>query len=72
MNFHPHIHAILLGGGLASNNQWKDNGENFFLPIRVISKVFRGKYLEELKRLWEEDKLVFQKNFVTIIRSRSF
>ena len=59
MNFHPHIHAILLGGGLASNNQWKDNGENFFLLIRVISKVFRGKYLEELKRLWEEDKLVF-------------
>lgn len=59
MNFHPHIHAILLGGGLASNNQWKDNGENFFLPIRVISKVFRGKYLEEPKRLWEEDKLVF-------------
>ena len=59
MNFHPHIHTILLGGGLASNNQWKDNGENFFLPIRVISKVFRGKYLEELKRLWKEDKLVF-------------
>ncbi len=59
MNFHPHIHTILLGGGLASNNQWKDNGENFFLLIRVISKVFRGKYLEELKRLWEEDKLVF-------------
>ena len=59
MNFHPHIHAILLGGGLASNNQWKDNGENFFLPIRVISKVFRGKYLEKLKRLWKEDKLVF-------------
>jgi len=75
MNFHPHIHTILLGGGLASNNQWKDNGENFFLPIRVISKVFRGKYLEELKRLWKEDKLVFHgtaKNFVTIIRSRSF
>ena len=59
MNFHPHIHTVLLGGGLASNNQWRDNGENFFLPIRVISKVFRGKYLEELKRLWEEDKLVF-------------
>ena len=45
MNFHPHIHTILLGGGLASNNQWKDNGENFFLPIQVISKMFRGKYL---------------------------
>ena len=51
MNFHPHIHTILLGGGLTSDNQWKDNGENFFLPVRAISKVFRWKYLEELKRL---------------------
>ena len=59
MNFHPHIHTILLGGGLASNNQWKDNGENFFLPIRVISKMFRGKYLDELKSLWNDSKLKF-------------
>ena len=59
MNFHPHIHTILLGGGLTSDNQWKDKGESFFLPVQVISKVFRGKYLEELKTLWEEDKLIF-------------
>lgn len=59
MNFHPHIHTILLGGGLTSDNQWKDKGEDFFLPVQVISKVFRGKYLEELKTLWEEDKLIF-------------
>ena len=56
MNFHPHIHTILLGGGLTAKNQWKDNGNDFFLPIRVISKVFRGKYLEELKLLWKEEK----------------
>lgn len=59
MNFHPHIHTILLGGGLTAKNQWKDNGNDFFLPIRVISKVFRGKYLEELKLLWKEEKLQF-------------
>ena len=59
MNFHPHIHTILLGGGLTSKNQWKDNGNDFFLPIRVISKVFRGKYLEELKLLWKDEKLQF-------------
>ena len=46
MNFHPHIHTILLGGGLTSDNQWKDKGEDFFLPVQIISKVFRGKYLE--------------------------
>ena len=59
MNFHPHIHTILLGGGLTAKNQWKDNGNDFFLPIQVISKVFRGKYLDELKLLWKEEKLQF-------------
>ena len=59
MNFHPHIHTILLGGGLTTENKWKDNGNDFFLPIRVISKVFRGKYLEELKLLWKQEKLQF-------------
>ena len=59
MNFHPHIHTILLGGGLTSDNKWKDNGSDFFLPTYVISKVFRGKYMDELKYLWEENKLVF-------------
>ena len=59
MNFHPHIHVILLGGGLTEKNQWKDKGNEFFLPIKVLSKVFRGKYKEELKSLWEQDKLLF-------------
>ena len=59
MNFHPHIHTILLGGGLTSNNNWKDNGSDFFLPIHVISKMFRGKYMQALKHLWEENKLEF-------------
>ena len=40
MNFHPHIHAIVLGGGLDVKNHWKDNGKDFFLPIKVISKTF--------------------------------
>lgn len=40
-------------------NHWKDNGEDFFLPIKVISKVFRGKYLETLKQLWLDGKLEF-------------
>lgn len=59
MNFHPHIHAIVLGGGLDSRNHWKDNGEDFFLPVKVISSVFRGKYLAELKQLWTDEKLEF-------------
>ena len=56
MNFHPHIHTILLGGGLTSKNEWKDNGTAFFLPIWAISKVFRGKYMDELKNLWNTNQ----------------
>ena len=59
MNFHPHIHTILLGGGLTFKNEWKDNGTEFFLPIRVISRVFRGKYMDELKNLWNTNQLEF-------------
>ncbi len=69
MNFHPHIHTILLGGGLTQKNEWKDNGTEFFLPIQIISKVFRGKYMEELKKPLGDRQLKFHgtaKNTVTI------
>lgn len=59
MGFHPHIHAIVLGGGLDAQNHWKGSGEDFFLPAKVVSRLFRGKYLAELKQLWEDGELVF-------------
>lgn len=59
MNYHPHIHTIVLGSGLDAENKWKYTGGKFFLPYGVISRVFRGKYLEELKHLWNDLKLEF-------------
>ena len=59
MNYHPHIHVILLGSGLNAKNQWRDKGEEFFLPVRVMSKLFRGKYLDTLKTIslkWWDNK----------------
>ncbi len=59
MNFHPHVHAIVLGGGLDSKSCWKDKGDKFFLPVQVLSKVFRGKFMEHLKLSWENNLLEF-------------
>ena len=59
MNYHPHIHVILLGGGLTVKNQWRDKGAEFFLPVKVMSKLFRGKYMAELKSLYEAKNLQF-------------
>ena len=38
MNYHPHIHTIVLGGGLDKDNKWKDTGGKFFSPVWVIAK----------------------------------
>ena len=51
MNYHPHIHMILLGGGLDHSDNWKAADRKFFIPVKILSKVFRGKLLASLKEL---------------------
>lgn len=49
--FHPHVHCIVPGGGLsADRSQWISSGEHFFLPVRVLRMVFRGKLLSKLEQ----------------------
>ncbi|WP_173238700.1 IS91 family transposase [Legionella antarctica] len=48
---HIHVHCIISGGGLTKNKQWNHAKRAFLFPIRALSKVFRGKYLEQLKVL---------------------
>lgn len=59
MNYHPHLHTIVLGGGLDAGNKWKDKGKKFFFPVKVMSAVFKKHYLQELKQLWEDNKLEY-------------
>ena len=59
LNYHPHLHTIVLGGGLDKNNHWKDKGKSFFLPVNVMSAVFKKYYLQELKILNESGRLKF-------------
>jgi predicted Zn-ribbon and HTH transcriptional regulator len=48
--FHPHLHCVVSGGGLTESNQWLNSKKKFFMPVRVLSKKFRGKFLHYLKR----------------------
>ena len=59
LNYHPHLHVIVLGGGLDRLNHWKDRGKKFFLPVKVMSAVFKKYYLAELKVLREAGSLAY-------------
>ena len=47
--FHPHIHCIVPSGGLTALGKWQPSRKKFFLPVRVLSHKFRGKFLALLK-----------------------
>lgn len=47
---HPHIHCIVPGGGLTSTGKWVNSRKKFFLPVKVLSRKFRGKFLYFLKK----------------------
>jgi hypothetical protein len=50
LSFHPHLHCVVTGGGLTEAAMWKDGKKEFFLPIKVLSRKFRGKLLCFLRR----------------------
>jgi hypothetical protein len=59
LSLHPHIHCVVPGGGLsADGSRWIACKSGFFLPVRVLSKVFRGKFIDLLKRARAAGKLM--------------
>jgi hypothetical protein len=57
LSFHPHVHCIVMGGGLSPNKKkWIGNNKDYFLPVQVLSRLFRGKFLFYLKQAMEDNK----------------
>ena len=51
LTHHPHVHCVVAGGALSSDRAtWTASRRRFFLPVRVLSKVFRGKMLDALRQ----------------------
>jgi hypothetical protein len=60
LEHHPHVHCVVPGGGLSPDgSHWIACEPGFFLPVRVLSRVFRGKFLALLGDAFEQGKLSF-------------
>jgi hypothetical protein len=60
LDFHPHLHVIVTAGGLApSGYTWVPSKSDFLFPVKVLGKLFRGKFLFALKRARERGMLEF-------------
>jgi predicted Zn-ribbon and HTH transcriptional regulator len=51
LSYHPHLHCVVTGGGLSPAGTWKNGKKGFFLPVKVLSRKFRGKLLYFLRQL---------------------
>jgi hypothetical protein len=80
LHHHPHVHCVCTGGGLSCDERghldvspvWRSCRPGFFLPVRVLSRVFRGKYLERLRRLHEAGTLRFPKRLTALANADVF
>ena len=56
---HPHVHCVVPGGGLsADHRRWIPCSHKFFLPVKVLSPVFRGKFLDTLEQAFRKHQLI--------------
>src|SRR4030095_7009276 len=80
LHHHPHVHAVVTGGGLSCNErsdipmspQWRSCRPGFFLPVRVLSRVFRGKYLALLRTAFAQGKLRFPGRLAPLAKADAF
>jgi Putative transposase/Transposase zinc-binding domain len=60
LEHHPHVHCVVPGGGLSPDgSRWIACPPGFFLPVRVLSRMFRGKFLAMLRNAFEQGNLSF-------------
>jgi hypothetical protein len=71
--FHPHIHCVVPAGGLAPDHtRWIPARHSFFLPVKVLSRVFRGKFVEGLRELHAGGKLALHATLSPLADPRAF
>jgi len=73
LTHHPHVHGIVPGGGLSPDGErWIACRPGFFLSVRVLSRLFRRRFLEELERVHCAGRLQFFGEFAALADAHSF
>ncbi len=70
---HPHVHAIVTGGGITPDGtRWKPCRKGFLFPVKVISRLFRRLFMEGIRQLYASDKLQFYGELAALDRPEPF
>jgi len=73
MTHHPHLHCIVPGGGLSICGQrWIDCKKGFFLPVRVLSRLFRRLFIEQLRQAYDQGLLLFHASMSSLDNKQAF
>lgn len=73
LELHPHVHCVVPGGGLSIDGaRWVECRPGFFLPVKVLGRVFRGKFLAQLRQANTEGKLRFADDAADLVVPTNF
>ena len=73
LTHHPHVHGIVPGGGLSLDGErWVACKPGFFLPVRVLSRLFRRRFLEELEKTHRAGRLQFFGEYAALADATAF
>jgi Putative transposase/Transposase zinc-binding domain len=73
LHLHPHLHCVVPGGGIAPDGlRWIDCRQSFFLPVKVLSRLFRNKFLLYLRRAFRRGKLRFDGSLQALAKPPAF
>src|SRR5260370_16213788 len=73
LELHPHVHCVVPAGGLSANGtRWITPRYDFFLPVKVLGAIFRGKFHEALQRAFQDGKLNFHGDLKLLAQPKTF
>jgi hypothetical protein len=73
LGLHPHVHCVVPAGGLSlDHTRWVKSRYRFFLPIKVLSRVFRGKFVAGLRQAFRDNQLGFHGHLSPLAQPKTF